>query len=52
MFQTSDNLDTDINSKSISKPTVAVIKTDPDSIISDIGSAMRTAGYKEVFSLI
>ena len=50
MFQTSDNLDTDINLKSISKPTVAVIKTDPDSIISDIGSAMRTAGYKEVFS--
>ena len=50
MFQTSKNLDSFLQSESISKPTVSVINTDAENIISDIGTAMRTAGYKEVIS--
>ena len=29
-----------------SRPTVAVIKTSPETVISDIGSCMRLAGYE------
>ena len=50
MFQTSENLDSSIKSETITHPTVSVLKTDPENIISDIGSAMRTAGYKDVIS--
>ena len=33
-----------------SRPTVAVIKTSPETVISDIGSCMRLAGYESYLS--